>query len=214
MYEGRVGRRDAVGPPLFRYERRVFDRHDGLRSVHVTFSPTGEPVVLHQADHTVDYELVGFREVHAQTGLVGEVVVADDGAATFSAMVDGRTRTRVEAPGDPLHVGPTLFGYVLENWDSLVAGDVHPIRFVVMKNRRSYAFELEVVHAESESVTFEMRASQWFVRLGVPSMELAFDRNRDIVRYAGLVPPLDQHGDHLKRLNATVTYVLESEPYR
>lgn len=214
VYEGTVRRRGAPEAPLYRYERRVLDLEEGVRSSHVTFSPAGDPVVLHQADHSPTYALRGFHEIHTQRGLVGQVEVLEDGTAVYETTMGGRTRTRVEAPGAPLHVGPTLFGYVRTHWDSLVAGDVHPVRFVVLQKRRSYRFELQMVDGPAGTPTFAMAPTDPFVALGVPSIELVFDRDRNILRYEGLVPPLDGVGDRLRTLDATVTYDLVAEEYR
>lgn len=214
IYEGRVRRRDGEGPPLYRYERRVLALEDGLRSSHVTYGVDGDPVLLHQADHDATYALVRFRELHAQTGLVGEVAVDPDGTATFRTTVGGRTRTRVEPPGEPLHAGPTVFGHVLSHWDALVAGDLQVIRFVVLQRGRSFRFRLRHVDGPPGVHTFEMVPTDPLIRLGVPRIEMVFDEARRIVRYAGPVPPLERVGERLRPLDATVTYTHRSPVYR
>lgn len=213
IYEGTV-RRDAADPPLFRYERHVLDLDRGVRSSHRTFTPAGEPVLLHQADHSASHALVKFHEVQSQTGLVGWVDVAADGTATFQTTVNGRTRTRVEGPGDPLLVGPTLFGYVREQWDSLLDGEVHPIRFVVLDRRRSYRFALQAVDGQDGTRTFEMVPTSLLVRLALPRTTLVFDPDGTIVRYTGRVPPLEAVGRRHEPLDATVTYALAADAYR
>jgi hypothetical protein len=211
VYEGAVAHRDAEAPPLFRYERRV--EGDG-RSSHLTFAADGDLVLLHQAVHSPRYELLRFREVHAQTGLAGQVDVHADGSATFRTTVGGRTRSRVEAPRDPLQVGPTLFGYVLEHWDSLLSGNPLPLRFVVLDRRRSFRFELERVDGPPGTTCFEMSPTHPLVALVVPRAELVFDEDRSILRYSGLVPPREEVGGRLERLDATVTYEHVADRYR
>lgn len=214
VYEGTVRRQGADGAPLYRYERRVSDLEGTVRSTHLTSTPSGAPVLLHQADHSPTYQLVGFREIHSQTGLVGQVDVHPDGTATFRTTVDGRTRTRVEPPGDPLHVGPTLFGHVLRHWDSLVAGEVHLIRFAVLDQRRSYRFALRKVDGPEDATTFEMAPRSRLVGLMLPRTTMVFDRDRNVVRYSGRVPPLEEVGRRQRPLDATVTYELTAETYR
>lgn len=214
VYEGSVYPRGAEETLLYRYERRVVELGEGLRSSHVTRAPAGEPVVLHQAEHSPTYDLTGFREIHAQTGLVGQVDVGLDGTATYQTTVGGHTRTRTEAPGDPLQAGPTLFGYVLERWEPLVAGETIPVRFVVLSRRRSYRFELRRIEGPVDTITFELVPTSRFVALSVPPTRLVFDEERNILRYTGLVPPLEEVGRRLERLDATVTYAHTSETYR
>lgn len=214
IYEGSVRRRNGQGPALYRYERRVHDLEDGLRSSHVTYGIHGDPILLHQADHDVTYALIRFRELHAQTGLVGEVAVDPDGTATFRTTVDGRTRTRVEPPGEPLHAGPTVFGHVLSRWETLIAGESEVIRFVVLQRGRSFRFRLRHVDGRSGVQTFEMVPTDPLVRLGVPRIEMTFDEGRRIVRYSGPVPPLERVGERLRPLDATVTYTHHSPVYR
>jgi hypothetical protein len=206
IYEGRVARRDGEGLELFRYERRILDLEEGLFASHLTRSVSGEPVVLHQALQSWDHQLLSFEEIHAQTGLVGQLWVASDGTASFESTQDGRTKTRQERPGEPLHVGPTLFGYVQVNWASLLDGASHRVRFAVLEDLRSYDFDLVLVDAQPEETTFEMRASNPVVALGVPTMRLVFDSDQEILRYSGLVPPLEELDGRLEKLDATVTY--------
>ncbi|MEQ1566633.1 MAG: hypothetical protein ABMA64_13410 [Myxococcota bacterium] len=214
VYEGAVARRDTEGPTLFRYERRVEDRVDDQRSSHLTRTADGAPVVLQQAVHTPLYELVSFREVNQQTGLVGQVDVGPDGTATFRTLVDGRSRLRVEPPGEPLLAGPTLFGFVLQRWDSLLAGRSLRFRFLVAERRRSFRFELKRVEGPPGTICFEMSPIDPFLALAVPRAELVFDEDRNLLRYSGAVPPREENGDHLKRLDATVTYERATERFR
>ncbi|MCA9491368.1 MAG: hypothetical protein KC621_15660 [Myxococcales bacterium] len=214
VYLGTVRPRGESGPPLFQYERRVTEQGDHMRSFHVTFAPDGAPVLSHEAEHSSTYELLRFEEIHGQTGGVGQVEVARDGTATYTTMVDGRTRTRIERPGDPLQAGPTLFGYLLEHREALEGGAVQHIRFVVVSRRRSYRFALRRIDGPLGTTTFEMVPTDPIVALGVPRGLIVFDEDGDVVRYEGLVPPLQDVGGHLKRLDATVTYDQVSDTYR
>ncbi|MEL6347634.1 MAG: hypothetical protein AAFV53_31290 [Myxococcota bacterium] len=215
IYQGTVHPRTMEKSPLYRYERRVSVTEDNVRSVHTTFSLSGEPVVRHQADHTFTYTLRAFQEIHAQTGLVGRVDVAPDGTATYQTTTGGRTHIRVEAPGESLQVGPTLFGFALEHWDELVAREDVPFRFVVLEKQRSYRFVLRKVDGPEGTLTLEMTPTSWFVALGVPRSYLVFDEDsRTILRYIGLVPPRDTTSRRHKPLDATVIYMHTGTVYR
>lgn len=205
-YEGEVFPLEEPGPALFRYERRVMDRGEALCASHLTLSPSGVPVVLHQAEQGADLALLAFEEIHAQLGLVGRLEVDAEGSAHFETWIDGRHQQRREAPGAPLVVGPTLFGYVQANWDSLVDGEVHTLRFVVLADRRAYRFELQQLPEDRDTTVFEMRAANPLLALGVPTMTLVFDAERKIVSYSGRVPPMVEDQGALESLDAEVRY--------
>ncbi|MCB9695038.1 MAG: hypothetical protein H6736_24810 [Alphaproteobacteria bacterium] len=154
-------------------------------------------------------------KIHSQTGLVGEVEVAPDGTATFRTTLDGRTRTRVQGPAEePLQAGPTLFGHVLRHWDALVAGETRVIRFVVLERRRAFRFGVRLADSPAGTTAFEMTPASPLVAMGVPRGRIVFDQDRRVVRYEGLVPPLEGVGGRLRRLDASVTYEHTAGPYR
>jgi len=205
VYEGTVRGMGDDTEVLYRYERRVKDEGDRLCSSHLTFAPDGEPVLLHRAVHSDGYGLTSFREVHGQTGLIGDVQVHVDGSASFRTVVDGRVRQREEREGAPLQVGPTLFGYVLENWDALIDGERLPVRFVVLERARSYRFVLEASPGPEGAVVEMVPASPWLA-LVLPRMRMVFDGERRVLRYEGRVPPLRRVGRRLVPLDAVVSY--------
>ena len=215
VYEGTVSRRGEADPPLYRYERHVVETADGLRSTHRTFTLQGAPVLEHWAEHDRDYTLHAFGEVHGQTGVVGLVEVSPDGSATYRTTVKGRSRTRTEPAGAPLQAGPTLFGFVLAHWDTLVDGARVPIRFVVLEKNRSFPFELVVVDHSPNTTTVQMvPESRWLARM-VPPTYLVFETSsRRILRYSGIVPPLVEEDGKLQTLDATVVYTHVRSEYR
>lgn len=213
VYEGTVRAIGDDAEPLYRYERRVADEGDGLCSSHLTIDPDGEPVLVHRAVHSDGYTLTSFREVHAQTGLIGDVQVHGDGTASFRTVVDGRLRQREERAGAPLQVGPTLFGYVRENWDALLDGERLPIRFVVLDKGRSYRFVLEVSEGP-EGVVVEMVPASPLLAMALPTTRMVFDGDRRVLRYEGRVPPLRRAGRRLVPLDAVVSYRHITAAYR
>ena len=205
-YRGDVYALGSDEAPMYRYERHEWASGDARISTHVTSTPEGEPVVVHAATHSPTYALVRFREVQAQRGLVGQVEVGADGAATYTTTVDGRTRTRVEPPGDPLHVGPTLFGHVREAWEALAAGEPLRVRFVVLERRRSYRFVLKQVDGPPGTTTIAMVPTNPLVALALPHTRMVFDPDQRVLTYRGRVPPLRPVGGRFAPLDAMVRY--------
>lgn len=215
IYSGRVQHRGPDAERLFDYERRAASDGEVQVSSHLTVAEDGAGVVLHQATHDADYALLHFRELHGQTGLVGTLDVEVDGTANFEVTVSGSTTSRTESGDEPVHVGPTLFGYALARWDELLDGQSVPLRFAVMEDLRTYRFLLELEATDEATTSFTMRASSPFVALAVPTMRLMFDSaTREIVRYEGSVPPLLTEDGKLTKFEGRVDYTFLAADYR
>ncbi|MCH9687501.1 MAG: hypothetical protein K0V04_39065 [Deltaproteobacteria bacterium] len=199
--------------PAFWYERRVAQGPDGMVSRHLSYRAGSDDVVLSQrAVHSEHYALRRFEEVHGQTGVVSAAQVLEDGSLELTTTRGDRTRRRTERPGAPVVVGPTLFGYVLHNWDALIGGERLPVRFAAPEQARSYEFTLQVVEATPHTTSIAFRASSALVRMGVDTMTLVFDtRTRKILRYVGRVPP---RLERLAVFDAQVDYTFVAADYR
>lgn len=186
IYTGEVvprGRRRAA----YRYERRV----RAGESTHLT-RPAGsdEVVVLQRAVHTPAYRLQRFEEVHRQTGVRSAVFIAADGSVELTARRGRDVDRHAEGPGDPVVVGPTLFGFIRRHFGVLVRGDSIGVRFAAPEQGRTYAFTLRAIEITPRTVTIEMAASDLLVSLGIDPMRVVLDReSRDVLRYRGRVPP-------------------------
>ena len=184
IYTGYV--HDTSGTP-FTYERRVTHEDGQVVSSHLTFDDSGQAVVLHRAVHDRDYTLKTFEEIHGQTGQTRTLAVEAD--ARFSTARVGETAAATEALSDPMTVGPTLFGFVLQHWDELLDGEVRYLRFAVLEDARSYRFRLELSALEEDRATFRMVATSPFVRMAIAPMYLYFLReNRAVTRYVRSSP--------------------------
>ena len=188
IYTGDVVPRGQA-EPAFRYQRFVEARAAGWVSTHLTRARGAEGVlVLQQATHDDAYCLTRFEEVHQQTGLTSVVVVNADGSLAFSIERGDRTEQSSEGTGDPVVVGPTLFGYVRAHLDELRAGRVLPIRFAVADRGRSYGFSLRLERAVGRTFVV-MSASDFFVGLAIDPMRIELDDAGDnILSYRGRVP--------------------------
>lgn len=205
-YEGQVRPLgDASARPQFRYERWVRDEGEALGSRHVTRAADDErALIVHDAVHDARFELTELRVLDRSRGVVGRVQVDAD-RLVFERHRRGRTRTRVEAIGAPLVAGPTLFGWARAHWDELVAGAALPVRFAVVEDARSYAFELRMSGRAAGTTTLTLTATSPLVRAAVPSMHLVFDDATGQIRsYHGRVPPPRSNG---RPLDADVVYV-------
>lgn len=105
--------------------------------------------------------------------------------------------------GGVVVVGPTLFEFVRTHLPELRAGNAVPLEFW---NRGSaYAFTLTL-----RDDTVEMRASSFFVRLGIAPMTMRLGSDGRVVAYHGRIPPLVD-GD---TVDADVTYEYAAATFR
>ncbi len=216
VYRGRVQARHGNGDALYTYERWVEETEEGATATHITYAPDGTLVVVQQTMSAPDGRLRTFEELHGQLGLSGTIARQTDGSLLLDTLKEDRSQQAVEAPGHPVVAGPTLFGFVLERWDALLAGEAQVMRFPVLDDGRTYPFILELDHVDQSTVTVAMQAASPMVRLLVPRGSIVFDRDtRKVVSYAGLVPPLvEGDGGHLTRLDGEVIYTFVAETYR
>ncbi len=200
VYEGTVF--GAGDDPVFLYTRSSAASGPHLTSVHSSREhASGDVVVEQAAEHSTAYALQRAVEHHRQLGVRSEAVV-DGHQIRMTTSRNGRTRSRTERLRAPAVVGPTLFGFILSNWEALADGQVLDVRFVVPEERRTYGFRLRM-QQEMKIATVAMDARSAVVRAFVPPMRITFDaESRAVVRYEGWVPPrLDG-----RRLEARVEY--------
>jgi hypothetical protein len=215
IYRGRVQARHGDGAELYTYERWVLETAEGATATHITYAPDGALVVVQQTASAPDGRLSSFEELHGQLGLSGTIEQQADGSLLLDTVKEDRSRHAVEAPGHPVVAGPTLFGFVLDRWDSILAGEVQVVRFPVLDDGRTYPFTLELEHVDQSTVTVAMRAASPMVRLLVPQGRIVFDRDtRQVISYAGLVPPLMEDDGRLTRLDGEVIYTFAAETYK
>jgi hypothetical protein len=215
IYEGRVQPRGDDDDAVFQYDRRVAQTDDGWIATHLTRTTAGEPVVLHRTVYTDDNTLVSFDEIHAQTGLTGHVELQPDGSLELDVSLGEQQWHRTEGAGDPVHAGPSLYGFALNHWDDLLDGEKVPLRFIVLADQRTYRFVLRLESTDADATVFRMTAASAFVRMAVPVMDLTFDTaTRDVLRYEGPVPPMSGDDTNLAKLDGRVDYVHIADTYR
>ncbi len=214
IYRGRVQARDGTGEHLYTYERWITQTESETTATHITYDPDGSMVVLQQATSEPEGRLSVFEEIHGQTGLSG-TALRSDGIWQLDTVVGDRVHGAAEVAGDPVVAGPTLFGFVLERWDPILAGEVQHVDFPVLGDARTYRFDLALDSADEDTVTVAMKAASPLVRLAVPAGRIVFERDTGkVLSYAGLVPPLIEHGGRLSPLDGYVTYTFVADDYR
>jgi hypothetical protein len=217
VYDGIV--QPLAGPapaPLFSYQRRVQPAGDGLVASHVTRNPQGQVVIVESATLSADYRLRGFEAVNRQLGSSGSVEASPDGRQLHYRLVEGgRVRSASEAIDAPAVTGPSLHGHILRHWDALSAGRVQAVRFVVLSRLESIPFEIRRAEAEPGRRAFTITPARWWLRLAIKPLRVEFDETtRQVRRYEGRVPPMQEVDGRLKALDARVDYPRHASIYR
>jgi hypothetical protein len=219
IYEGRVHPQGAApdAAPAFVYERRVAEVDDGLVASHLTRDPQSGALLIDETAHVSGaYALRRFEADNRQQGYRGAVTVSADGQRLdYELQRGGKTTRRSESIRAPAVAGPSLHGFILQRWDRLVAGDAVDVRMIVLAKTTSYGFRIRL-HSQREGRTaFTVTPTNWFVRLAVAPLTVAFDSStRQVLRYEGRVPPLRVVDGRAREFDARVDYTMRTATYR
>jgi len=217
IYQGAVySQRSPDAAPMFRYERRVGATPTGLSSAHITRDTSGQVIIAESAQFTPAYALQRFDAVNRQTGYSGSVIVTNDGRRLeYRLHQNGKVTTASEDVVDPVVTGPSLHGFILQQWDALVAGKTIPVRMVVMAKKQTYGFDIRRVAEADVRTSFSVTPSSLLVRLAVAPLAVVFDSTtKHVVRYEGRVPPMQEVDGKLRELDARVDYTMRAATYR
>ena len=208
--------RAPAGAPLFRYERRVLTNPNGLTASHITRDPAGRVIIAESAQVSPSYETLRFEATNQQSGFTGSVQISKGGRHLEYELNDnGKLSTAFEDVFDPVVCGPSLFGFVLKNWDPLMAGATLPVRMLVLKEKTTYGFNLKFEKLADGKASFTITPSNFLIRMAVAPLQVTFDASTKMpVRYEGRVPPMENISGKLKDLDARVEYTSMSAVYR
>ena len=122
-------------------------------------------------------------------------------------------------PSTPPVTGPSLHGHILQHWDALSAGRAQRVRFVVLSRLESIPFEIRRADAtdaaEPGRRAFTITPARWWLRLAIMPLRVEFDEaTRQVRRYEGRVPPMQEVDGRLKALDARVDYPRHASIYR
>jgi len=202
--------------PLYQYERRVGATATGLSAAHVTRNPKGELLITETAQYAPDYALQRFEVANKQGGFNGTVELSAGGHhLEYRLNENGKLSTAQEDVRDPVVSGPTLFGFVLKNWDALQAGSTIPVRMLVLREKTTYGFDIRFEKQAGGQTAFTVTPSSFLIRLALAPLRVTFDTaNKTVVRYEGRVPPMDVTSGKPKDLDARVEYTMVTAGYR
>lgn len=217
IYRGLTFAQDAPGAePLFHYERRVLATPNALEATHLTRDPAQALVIAEAAQFDAAYALQRLTVQNRQQGYSGLVQVSGDGRRLHYRLNDnGVVSAAEEAIDQPAVSGPTLFGFILAQAAALDAGKTVPVRIIVLKDKRSYGFDIRREPAAHGQAVYAITARDWWLRPFIATMRLAVDlETRTVVRYEGRVPPMHNTAGKLADLDARVDYTALAAPYR
>jgi hypothetical protein len=208
--------RTPAGDPLYRYERRVLTTPTGLAASHITSDPAGRVIIVESATLSPQYEVRRFEATNQQAGFSGSVQVSDDGRHLEYELNDNGKLTKAsEDVSDPVVSGPSMFGFILKNWEPLKGGTSLPVRMLVLKEKTTYGFDVKYEKQVNGQASFTVTPSSFLIRMAIAPLRVVFDATTKApVRYEGRVPPQENVSGKLKDLDARVEYTTVSPVYR
>ena len=217
IYRGTTFLRKApTAEPLFHYERRVGTTSRGLSASHATSDPRGELLIVETAEYSPSYALQRFDVANKQGGFSGSVLVSADGHHLDYIVNDnGRVSSAKEDVREPVVTGPSMFGFILKNWDFLKAGNTIGVRMVVLREKTTYGFDVRFEQETNGQTSFSIVPSSFIIRMAIAPLRVVFDStSRNVRRYEGRVPPMETAAGKLKDLDARVDYTMVASSYR
>ncbi len=204
------------GEPLFRYERRTTTTPTGLEAAHLTRDPAQTLIIAESAQFNTRYELQRFTVQNQQLGYSGAVQVSADGQRLQYSLNDNGTLSTAEEKIDgPALTGPSTFGFILAHWVELTAGKTLPVRFIVLKEKTSYGFDIRAEPVANGLASFTLTPSNWLIRRFIAPLRVVLDASsKTVVRYEGRVPPMQSVAGKWVDLDARVDYTTVAARYR
>lgn len=217
VYRGDTfAQRTPAGAPLYRYERRVLTAPTGLAASHITSDSAGNVVIVESALVSPTYEVQRFEVANRQTGVTGAVHISHNGHHLEYTLNDkGKASTASEDVSDPVVCGPSLFGFILQNWGPLTGGATIPVRMLVIQDKTSYGFNLKFEKLLNGQASFTLTPGNFLIRMAIAPLRVVFDAStKTVLRYEGRVPPMENVSGKLKDLDARVEYTAMALAYR
>ena len=209
-------RSTAGQTPLYRYERRVAAMPTGVVATHATSDPQGQIIIVETAAYSSAYELQRFDAVNLQAGYSGSAVVSNNGRHVEYRLNDnGKVSTASDYVSDPIVTGPSMFGFILSQWDALLAGQTIPVRLLVLKQKTTYGFDVRLENQGQGQTAFSITPNNFIIRMAISPLRVTFDTaHQTAVRYEGRVPPMEMVEGKAKDLDARVEYTSITPRYR
>ncbi len=209
-------RNTAAQTPLYRYERRVAAMPTGAVATHATADAKGQLIIVESAAYSPAYELQRFDAINIQAGYSGSAVVSNNGRhVAYRLNNNGKISTSSDDITDPIVTGPSMFGFILSQWDALLAGKTVPARMLVLKEKTTYGFDVRLEKQSQGQTAFSITPSSFIVRMAIAPLRVTFDTaNKTALRYEGRVPPMEMVDGKPTDLDARVEYFSIAPRYR
>jgi hypothetical protein len=200
--------RNTASDPLYRYERRVLAAPGGLNVSHITNDPAGRVIIVESALLSPQYEIQRFEAANQQAGFFGSVQLSNNGRHLEYELTDnGKVTKASEDVTDPVVSGPSMFGFILKNWETLKAGNKLSVRMLALKDKTTYGFDIKYEKHSDGQASFTVTPSSFLIRMAIAPLRVVFDANTKApLRYEGRVPPMEMLAGKLKDLDARVEY--------
>jgi hypothetical protein len=191
--------------PLYFFERRV--RNEGSEIQSTSYTHDGQkPVLVETAIHDANFKVREFTENQFQLGTVGKMTV-DGNKVYFFSVTGTKDKWADEAVTSlPIVCGPTFFGFMYKNWDSLMAGNTVPFRYAVISRMETVGFEFQKVESAPNQIRIRMKPTSYVISLLVNPIHFTFASDKSLLTLEGRVPPKIKKGDGWDDLDAYEVY--------
>ncbi|CAM8635055.1 hypothetical protein MCEMSHM24_03094 [Comamonadaceae bacterium] len=204
------------GEPLFRYERRIHPVTNGISASHITSDPTGQVIITETSVMSPNYELQQFEVQNQQSGFSGTVKFSNGGRhIEYELNEGGKISKASEDVSETVVSGPSMFGFILSNWEVLKSGTTIPVRMLVLNEKTTYGFDIKFEKLVNGQASFTLTPSSFLIRMAIKPFKVVFDANtKTPISYEGRVPPMENVLGKLRSLDARVEYTSVSTSYR
>lgn len=191
--------------PLYFFERRV--RNEGAEILSTSYTHDGQkPVLVETAIHDANYKVREFTENQFQLGTVGKMTV-DGNKVHFYSVAGGKEKHAEETAASlPIVAGPTLYGFIMNNWATLMAGKTIPFRYCVIHRMETVGFEFKKVDSGPDQVRIQMKPTSYVISLLVDPIHFTFSTDKSLLFLEGRVPPKIKKGNGWADLDAYEVY--------
>jgi len=205
IYRGDV-RPDYSSKNEFYYERWAKVSDSKKTTNHITFSLDKKRLVVQSALEGKQSSLLRYDELHLQKQYTGSILI-ENNKVIITRRSKGKTYSAVEDFEHPVVVGPTLFGYIQKNWQSLNQGTEHVIAFGLIERLETFKFIIKKVSSNSDKTSFVLTPENMFYKLFVDDLDISFETNtKEVSRYYGPVPQYHKVDGELEKFMATSIY--------
>lgn len=205
IYRGNVFP-DYSNEQQYFYERWLIENENSTVANHATYTMDKKKLVIQSAKEDKSNNLIHYDEIHIQKGYIGSILI-EHKKVKIIRRYKGKDEINVETLGNPVVVGPTLFGYIQNNWDSLIAGKENDISFGLIERLETFDFTIKFKSKNSKEVNFILTPTSFLMKLFVSDLEVDFDPvTKKVLRYKGAVPQYHMVDGDFKKVYATSIY--------